>query len=119
MAKGRKPRRCFELVCRSERETSNILSRLQNSVSAHLRRPLAQPKKPVQGSTTERKLDIGFVSDTRAGKDTRCQWSQILVPGELKSNPEPTPLLRHGLTWEGTLGNSSQLKITVALSSCD
>ncbi|KAG0157856.1 Tyrosine-protein kinase, active site [Penicillium digitatum] len=58
-----------------------------NPVSAHLRRPLAQPNKPVQGSTAERKLDIGFVSDTSAGKDTRCQWSQILVPGELKSNP--------------------------------
>ncbi|KAJ6019364.1 hypothetical protein N7522_001431, partial [Penicillium canescens] len=56
-------------------------------VSAHLRRPLAQPNKPAQGSTAERKLDIGFVSDTGAGKDTRCQWSQILVPGELKSNP--------------------------------
>ncbi|CAG7999808.1 unnamed protein product [Penicillium nalgiovense] len=58
-----------------------------NSASTHLRRPLAQPNKPVQGSTAERKLDIGFVSDTSAGKDTRCQWSQILVPGELKSNP--------------------------------
>ncbi|CAG7957260.1 unnamed protein product [Penicillium salamii] len=56
-------------------------------VSARLRRPLAQPNKPVQGSTAERKLDIGFVNDTSAGKDTRCQWSQILVPGELKSNP--------------------------------
>ncbi|KAJ5987637.1 hypothetical protein N7522_011885 [Penicillium canescens] len=58
-----------------------------NSGSTHLRRPLAQPNKPVQGSTAERKLDIGFVSDTHAGKDTRCQWSQILVPGELKKNP--------------------------------
>ncbi|KAI3574037.1 hypothetical protein IWW34DRAFT_885079 [Fusarium oxysporum f. sp. albedinis] len=45
------------------------------------------PNKPIQGSTGERKLDIGFVKDTSAGKDSRCRWSQILVPGELKSNP--------------------------------
>ncbi len=51
------------------------------------RRPLAQPNKPLQGSTAERKLDIGFVSDSSAGKDSKCHWSQILVPGELKSNP--------------------------------
>ncbi|KAN0076161.1 hypothetical protein V8E54_006303, partial [Elaphomyces granulatus] len=51
------------------------------------RRPLAQPDRPIQGATAERKLDIGFVNDPKAGKYTRCQWSQILVPGELKSNP--------------------------------
>ncbi|KAL2187716.1 hypothetical protein L209DRAFT_708640 [Thermothelomyces heterothallicus CBS 203.75] len=51
------------------------------------RRPLAQPNKPIQGSTTERKLDVGFVDDPEAGKDSRCHWSQILIPGELKSNP--------------------------------
>jgi hypothetical protein len=32
-------------------------------------------------------MDIGFVDDPKAGKDSRCHWSQILVPGELKSNP--------------------------------
>ncbi|OBS17101.1 hypothetical protein FPOA_12378 [Fusarium poae] len=53
----------------------------------HRRRPLAQPNKPIQGSTGERRLDVGFVKDTSAGKDSRCHWSQILVPGELKSNP--------------------------------
>jgi hypothetical protein len=51
------------------------------------RRPLAQPNKPIQGSTGERKLDVGFVDDPKAGKDSHCHWSQILVPGELKSNP--------------------------------
>ncbi|KAI1505466.1 hypothetical protein F5X99DRAFT_415913 [Biscogniauxia marginata] len=40
---------------------------------ARRRRPLAQPNKPIRGSTAERKLDVGF--------------SQILIPGELKSNP--------------------------------
>ncbi|KAE8145874.1 hypothetical protein BDV25DRAFT_133403 [Aspergillus avenaceus] len=63
------------------------LSNDHNPNATHMRRPLAQPNKPIQGSTAERKLDIGFVSDTNAGKDTRCQWSQILVPGELKANP--------------------------------
>ncbi|PVH91134.1 hypothetical protein DM02DRAFT_664311 [Periconia macrospinosa] len=51
------------------------------------RRPLAQPHKPIQGSTADRKLDVGFVDDPSAGVDTKCHWSQILVPGELKSNP--------------------------------
>ncbi|RYP02126.1 hypothetical protein DL764_005961 [Monosporascus ibericus] len=51
------------------------------------RRPLAQPNKLIHGSTGERKVDIGFVTDPEAGKDSHCHWSQILVPGELKSNP--------------------------------
>lgn len=51
------------------------------------RRPLAQPHQPVQGSTADRKLDVGFVDDPRAGVDSKCRWSQILIPGELKSNP--------------------------------
>ncbi|KAH7021588.1 LOW QUALITY PROTEIN: uncharacterized protein B0I36DRAFT_394304 [Microdochium trichocladiopsis] len=57
------------------------------SIPTHRRRPLAQPNKPIQGSTAERKLDVGFVDNPKAGKDSRCHWSQILVPGELKSNP--------------------------------
>ncbi|KAK0704195.1 hypothetical protein B0T21DRAFT_397094 [Apiosordaria backusii] len=56
------------------------------SIPTHRRRPLAQPNKPIQGSTAERKLDVGFVDNPKAGKDSRCHWSQILVPGELKSN---------------------------------
>ncbi|OAA64472.1 Protein kinase-like domain protein [Niveomyces insectorum RCEF 264] len=57
------------------------------STPTHRRRPLAQPNQPIQGSTAERKLDVGFVDDPKAGKDSRCHWSHILVPGELKSNP--------------------------------
>ncbi|KAH7012487.1 uncharacterized protein B0I36DRAFT_339394, partial [Microdochium trichocladiopsis] len=53
----------------------------------HGRRPLAQPNKPILDSTAERKLDIGFVDDPNALKDSRLHWSHILVPGELKSNP--------------------------------
>ncbi|RYO78285.1 hypothetical protein DL766_009514 [Monosporascus sp. MC13-8B] len=37
--------------------------------------------------TTKRKMDIGFVSDPKANKDFRYHWLQILIPGELKSNP--------------------------------
>jgi len=51
------------------------------------RRLLTRPNQPIQGSTAERKLDIGFVDDPSAGRDSICHWSQILVPGELKSNP--------------------------------
>ncbi|KAH9861098.1 hypothetical protein IAQ61_010834 [Plenodomus lingam] len=51
------------------------------------RRPLAQPHQPLQGSTADRKLDIGFVDDLNAGVDSKCHWKQILIPGELKSNP--------------------------------
>ncbi|EJT68061.1 hypothetical protein GGTG_14360 [Gaeumannomyces tritici R3-111a-1] len=50
------------------------------------RRPLAQPNTPIQGLTGERKLDVGLVDDPEAGKDSKCRWSQIFVPGELKSN---------------------------------
>ncbi|KAH7031009.1 LOW QUALITY PROTEIN: uncharacterized protein B0I36DRAFT_322999, partial [Microdochium trichocladiopsis] len=53
----------------------------------HGRRPLAQPNQPILDSTAERKLDIGFVDDPNALKDTRLHWKHILVPGELKSNP--------------------------------
>ncbi|CAH0053938.1 unnamed protein product [Clonostachys solani] len=31
-------------------------------------------------------MDVGFVNDPEASKDSRCHWSQILVPEELKSN---------------------------------
>ncbi|EDN09429.1 predicted protein [Histoplasma mississippiense (nom. inval.)] len=52
------------------------------------RRPLAQPSQPLQGSVAERKLDVGFVDDLTATEDSRCHWSQILVPGELKNDPK-------------------------------
>ncbi|KKZ65096.1 hypothetical protein EMCG_01336 [[Emmonsia] crescens] len=48
------------------------------------RRPLTQPNKPLPGSIAERKLDIGFVDNLKAGSG--CSWSEILVPGELKND---------------------------------
>ncbi|KAK0728902.1 hypothetical protein B0T26DRAFT_810694 [Lasiosphaeria miniovina] len=68
-------------------ETLATFAEEYKSISTHRRRPLAQPNKPIQGSTAERKLDVGFVDDPKAGKDSRCHWSHILIPGELKSNP--------------------------------
>ncbi|KAH7201228.1 hypothetical protein DER44DRAFT_748366 [Fusarium oxysporum] len=61
----------------------------QKSISTHQhrRRPLAKPNEPIDGSVGKRKMDVGFVNDPQARKDSRCHWSQILVPGELKSNP--------------------------------
>ncbi|RYC79020.1 hypothetical protein BFJ63_vAg18101 [Fusarium oxysporum f. sp. narcissi] len=53
----------------------------------HRRRPLVQPNKPTEGYTAERRLDTSFVKDLSAGQDSRCRWSQISVPGQLKSNP--------------------------------
>ncbi|KAI1209567.1 uncharacterized protein F4807DRAFT_97196 [Annulohypoxylon truncatum] len=45
---------------------------------------LAEPNKPLGGSTAKRKLEVGIVSRPEALAD----WSQILIPGELKSNPK-------------------------------
>ncbi|KAI0113978.1 hypothetical protein GGR51DRAFT_505057 [Nemania sp. FL0031] len=53
-----------------------------------MRRPLAQPDKPLDGSVAKRKLDVGFVDDPKANKDTKYNWSHILIPGELKRNPQ-------------------------------
>ncbi|KAM7182691.1 hypothetical protein V8F33_014103 [Rhypophila sp. PSN 637] len=50
------------------------------------RRPLAKPNQPIGGSIGKRKMDVGYVNDPGAKKDSRCHWSQILIPGELKSN---------------------------------
>ena len=57
------------------------------STPTHRRRPLVQPNRPIQGSIGERKLDVGFVDNPKAGKGSQCHWSQILIPGELKNNP--------------------------------
>ncbi|KAK3168273.1 hypothetical protein OEA41_004719 [Lepraria neglecta] len=51
------------------------------------RKLLALPNQPLQGSTAERKLDVGFVDDREGSKDIP-HWSHVLVPGELKSNPD-------------------------------
>ncbi len=66
-----------------------ILDFAQEQVSAPKarRKLLARPHQSLQGSTADRKLDVGIVNNQTAGEDTISHWSQILVPGELKSNP--------------------------------
>ncbi|KAK3365041.1 hypothetical protein B0T24DRAFT_712504 [Lasiosphaeria ovina] len=67
---------------------SDVCRRLQvNPDTSTTATPLAQPNRPIQGSIAELKLDVGFVDDPKASKDSRYHWSYILVPGELKSNP--------------------------------
>ncbi|KAJ8071763.1 hypothetical protein OCU04_002079 [Sclerotinia nivalis] len=57
------------------------------------RRCLATPNKAIPGSISPRKLDIGL---TYGSSDEPVNWSQILVPGELKSNPAED---NHQSTW--------------------
>ncbi|EKG12740.1 hypothetical protein MPH_10153 [Macrophomina phaseolina MS6] len=54
---------------------------------------LAKPDLPFEGSVAERKMDLGFADTTVHG---RPRWSQILIVGELKSNPG---LDRSSETW--------------------
>lgn len=53
---------------------------------------LARPGQPLGGFASKRKLDIGFVD----GSDAVKNWSQVLVPGELKSDPSADTALT---TW--------------------
>jgi len=94
---------CEKLAAFAEHHRSN---------PAYRRRPLAQPNKPIRGSTGERKLDVGFVNDTKADKDSQCHWSQVLVPGELKSNPLADTASKAGLILGGTRERVSLLKDT-------
>lgn len=57
---------------------------------------LASPNQALQGSTADRKLDVGFVIDPQATQDSVFHQSQILVAGELKSNPQVDA---HSKTW--------------------
>ena len=53
----------------------------QTSLADTPRRPLARPNQPLEGSTAERKLDIGFVDIPKAGEASRYHWSRILDAG--------------------------------------
>ncbi|KAH2786354.1 hypothetical protein KXW38_004759 [Aspergillus fumigatus] len=64
--------------------------------TAPYRTVLAQPGQPLQGSTADRKLDIGLVRKTDVTSNTRYHWSHVLVLGELKSNPSADTASR---TW--------------------
>jgi hypothetical protein len=48
---------------------------------------LTQPNQPLQGSTADRKLDVGFFRRLDTTDQAKSHWSRVLVLGELKSNP--------------------------------
>lgn len=50
------------------------------------RRPLVKPNDPIDGSIGKHKMHIGYINDPKANKNSTCYWSQVLIPGELKSN---------------------------------
>ncbi|KAB2569172.1 hypothetical protein DBV05_g12152 [Lasiodiplodia theobromae] len=63
------------------------------------RRCVAKPNQPLAGSVAIRKLDIGIARrtpDEPYDDSAPCNWSQILIPGELKSNPVKD---NHNDTW--------------------
>ncbi|KAJ0344354.1 hypothetical protein KNSL1_009466 [Colletotrichum chrysophilum] len=64
-----------------------VFADTQKSNTTHQRSLLAQPNTPMRGSAAVRKLDVGFVDNLEAGQGSRYDRKQILVPGELKSNP--------------------------------
>ena len=64
--------------------------------SSPQKRILRQPNTPLANSVSRRKLDIGFVRNPRTLGRSQFDWSQILIPGELKSNPTEDT---HQSTW--------------------
>lgn len=49
------------------------------------------PNQPIPGSVSKRKLDVGLAyrpsDELEDGNHSYCDWSHILVPGELRINP--------------------------------
>ncbi|KUI73248.1 hypothetical protein VM1G_08725 [Cytospora mali] len=53
------------------------------------RKVLARPTQPITSSTgAVRKPDVSFVNYSVNGQDPEWSWGNILIPGELKSNPK-------------------------------
>ncbi|KAI1823925.1 hypothetical protein F4861DRAFT_549292 [Xylaria intraflava] len=66
------------------------------------RRLLAQPDRLLTGSVAQRELHVGFIDDPKSDQAVYDQavpvhWSRILVPGELKSNPNEDKPSKTGL----------------------
>ncbi|KAL1616633.1 hypothetical protein SLS56_011336 [Neofusicoccum ribis] len=63
------------------------------------RRCVTAPNHPLAGSVGKRKLAVGIArsnSSESEDEEPQCNWSHILVPGELKSNPQKDS---HNDTW--------------------
>ena len=86
--------------------------------AAPIRRLVAEPHKPLGGSMAKRKLDVGIVSHPGAIK----HWSQILVPGELKSNPkwdsQPLAWTDIGRYVREVLANQDTRRFVLAFTLC-
>ncbi|KAH7111103.1 hypothetical protein B0J11DRAFT_598982 [Dendryphion nanum] len=58
---------------------------------SNCRRCVTTPNKPIPRSISKRKLDVGFAYNSRdeleESSGQSYDWSHILIPGELKSNP--------------------------------
>lgn len=63
-------------------------------------RCIATPNKPIPGSVSKRKLDVGLAYNSdnvlEESEGQSYDWSHILIPGELKSNPRED---NHSSTW--------------------
>ncbi|KKK19438.1 hypothetical protein AOCH_001322 [Aspergillus ochraceoroseus] len=49
---------------------------------------LTRPSKPLRGSAAKRKVDIAIIRGSQILDEQDSHWSHVLVPGELKSNPD-------------------------------
>ncbi|TQB71503.1 hypothetical protein MPDQ_007542 [Monascus purpureus] len=78
------------------------------TMSTH-RTVLAQPDQPLQGSTADRKLYVGLVCNLEANSPAKFGWTDILVLGELKSNPSADTASK---TWRD-LGRYAREVLTV------
>jgi Fungal protein kinase len=50
------------------------------------RRLIGHGGLPLSGTIAKRQLDVGFTDTPETNEDDRLDWSQILIPGEMKSN---------------------------------
>ncbi|KAI0399472.1 hypothetical protein F4802DRAFT_35874 [Xylaria palmicola] len=51
------------------------------------RRLFTQPNTPLEGLVAKRKPNVSFIDNPEANNAAKYPWSHILVPSELKSNP--------------------------------
>ena len=82
------------------------INQFLRSADAHGFRPskrrlcITTPNKPIPGSISKRKLDVGLAYKSSNGLEEAdgqsYDWSHILIPGELKSNPGED---NHSSTW--------------------
>ncbi|KAI9770677.1 MAG: hypothetical protein M1839_003061 [Geoglossum umbratile] len=77
------------------------------------RRCITTPKKPIPGSVSKRKLDVGLMynssNELEESDRQSYDWSHILIPGELKSNQRED---NYSSTWLDLLRYAWEIFIT-------